>query len=258
MEKLIYWLSTFSEFLEQHDGAITAMATVFIAFFTIALAISTTKLWKESKAAGDTATIAANAAKESAHASVVALRPWLSCKAELAEPLTYVDGDAVFMFNFVVKNYGQSPAMSISFSPNLTLSSTQNPPPIHSLMKHAVLNRDMPVDAMTLTLSSTGGANIGSDQQGLVLFPNETHIFRYKIPIKRSEIEKSCKDIKPNLHFFPEVSGIVTYTYPLAKIRADTGFVNSIEVIGGAFELDNPVSLDEIRIDDRSMWGFAT
>src|SRR6266545_2419017 len=43
--------------------AITALATLVIAFFTWRLWWSTDKLWAETKAAGITATIAANAAK---------------------------------------------------------------------------------------------------------------------------------------------------------------------------------------------------
>jgi len=52
--------------IEGHDGLVTAVSTIVIACFTVTLSRSTRKLWNEAKRSGDIATIAANAAKESA------------------------------------------------------------------------------------------------------------------------------------------------------------------------------------------------
>ena len=52
--------------LDRHAGAITTVATIVIAAFTIALAISTKRLWKEAIRSGIIAEKAANAAERSA------------------------------------------------------------------------------------------------------------------------------------------------------------------------------------------------
>ena len=80
-----------------------------------------------------------------------------------------------------------------------------------------------------------------------------------------AEIEKACKDIKPNMHFWPELFGLVTYTHPLATVRADTGFVCGIEKAladgrrGDVLKLDEPLLSENLRLSDHSLWsGFAT
>jgi len=127
----------------------------------------------------------------------------------------------------------------------------------------ADLNRAMPVSAPAVLLP--GGVPIGSTEFGIVLFPEETYTFNWKIPIKRDELEKACADMKPDKHFWPELLGLVTYSYPLATARADTGFVCCVERAlpngphGRVLRLDEPVSGENLRISDDSLWsGFAT
>jgi hypothetical protein len=55
------WLANV-DVLDRHAGAITTVATIVIAAFTIALAISTKRLWREAKNSGITATLATRAA----------------------------------------------------------------------------------------------------------------------------------------------------------------------------------------------------
>jgi hypothetical protein len=69
MEIMRCWLSVVSDWLEAHSGAVTAVATVFIAWFTIALAYSTKRLWREAKLSSRIANKAAIAAKKSADVS---------------------------------------------------------------------------------------------------------------------------------------------------------------------------------------------
>lgn len=186
-----------------------------MAVFAWQLWRSTDKLWAETKAAGVTATIAANAAKKSADASLIALRPWLSCNVDIAGPLTYTAaGDAQFDFRIIVKNVGHSPAMGVNLTPYITLFSPKHEPSILNLQRMAGHNRAMPVGGAGVLVP--GGIPLGSAELGLVLFPEETYTFNYRLPIRRNEIEKACEDIKPNMHFWPELCGLVTYTYPLA------------------------------------------
>ena len=49
----IGWLAASFDFLDAHDGAITAIATAFIALFTFTLYRSTDKLWQDAKETGE-------------------------------------------------------------------------------------------------------------------------------------------------------------------------------------------------------------
>jgi hypothetical protein len=74
----------------------------------------------------------------------------------------------------------------------------------------------------------------------------------------------SCEDIKPNMYFWAELSGLVIYTYQLAKIWADTAFAYSIQKskadgrFGYAFELDEPVPIENLTLIPNSSSSFAT
>jgi hypothetical protein len=239
-------------------------ATLAVAIATIFLVIATAGLAVFGFIQSRDMRTSVVVAKKSADAALIALRPWISCKVEIGGPLTYTpDGHAEFMFRFIVENVGHSPAFGVRLTPRLNLLSPKYEHSIAKLQKMAQLNRTMPL--ATVSILIPGNIPISGAELGLILFPKEPRTFNYKIPIKRVEIESSCEDIKPNMHFFPEVYGLVTYTYPLADVRADTGFVCGIDNVspdstsGLAFELDESVRLEYLRVADHSLWsGFAT
>lgn len=127
MKIVACWFITISNFLESHSGAITAAATVFIAGFTIALARSTKKLWKEATSASeiakrtaDAATIAANAAKKSADLAERSLtnleRPYVFVNNVWdfdIGPRTDTDGKSEYFpsIKYSVSNHGRLPAI---------------------------------------------------------------------------------------------------------------------------------------------------
>jgi hypothetical protein len=250
--------------IERNDKAIVALATVFIAIFTIVLGISTVKLWEATDKLYEAGKEQLAATQTSADASLIALRPWLSCEVKAVGPLKFIKGDAVFKFSFIVRNVGHSPAMRVNFSPHMTLSSPKHDPAILWVKKRAEHNRSMPVKATTILIPN--GENFGSEEIGLVLFPNESHRFNYILRIKRDEIEKSCEDLKlskTSKYIMSVVSGIVTYSFPLAKVRADTGFVYPMRRATGkttsVFYLNKLVPQKDILFDtDFSGDGFAT
>jgi hypothetical protein len=75
------------DFLENHDGAITAAATVVIAAFTVVLAWATNKLWRETRNSSDIALRAASAAEASAKTA-----------QQSAEVLAKLERSDVFVF----------------------------------------------------------------------------------------------------------------------------------------------------------------
>jgi uncharacterized membrane protein len=246
-----------------------------IAIFTVILGVATWFLWRatrnlveDARATGasqlNVTKTAADAAKTSADASLVALRPWLSCEVKAVGPLKFSKGDAVFKFSFIVTNVGHSPAMQVSLSPRITVLNSPYGQAIVWLKKIAEFNREFPVKTTTILIPS--GENFGGEEIGLVLFPNESHPFNYILRIKRDEIEKSCEDLKlskTSKYIMPIVCGLVTYNYPLAKVRADTGFVYPIRRKTGqtrdVFYLNKSVPQNNIVFDtDFSGQGFAT
>ena len=200
----------------------------------------------------DIANKSANAAQKSADSLLPSLRPWLSCRAEIAGSLAYNSGgNALFELKFTIKNRGHAPASNVRLASSVALVSPQHGHSIGRLQEAANLNRGLPIG---FALALPGGVPINSEV-GRMLFPNETRIEHHRSHVKRSEIEKACEDIEPNMNFWRELCALVTYAYPLATVRADTGFVYRIERQDGVFELDEAVPMEEMRINDEVSWG---
>jgi hypothetical protein len=134
MDKLTCIWSVTVAVLDSHAGAITTVATVVIAAFTIALAISTKRLWKEARDAGATATIAANAARDSADAYIAGLMPVLSPLViggnlhpfgKVSTPITFNA-----LVHFVFENYGKIPATIREVSADLILNQRDELPEV--------------------------------------------------------------------------------------------------------------------------------
>ena len=205
------------------------------------------------------ATNTADAAKKSADASLLSLRPWLTCHVEIADGLTYTEeGDARFKFVFEIKNVGHSPAMAIRFNPFLTLLSPKHEPAIIRLQRMAELNRGLL--PRTPIVLFPGNVTIEGADLGLVLFPGETHTVKYALRIKRDEIVESCEDTKPSMNFWPILGGLVEYSHPLASVRADTAFVNEVKFSDELFfKLDEAISMEKLGIARSDLGeGFAT
>jgi hypothetical protein len=100
MGKVICWLSTISNFLEGHSGAITAVATALIAVFTVALAYSTKRLWKATKET-------AEAALKTAEALPTVERAYLFVNKVTDAPEEGTDKQQVQIW---LRNAGKTPA----------------------------------------------------------------------------------------------------------------------------------------------------
>lgn len=201
----------------------------------------------------------AEAAKTSADASLLALRPWLACKVEIAGPLTFNPaGDAIFPLKFVLRNVGKTPAMSVSlFFPQLTLHSPLHEHSILKLQRLAADSRGLPSKGGTILIP--GQVPI-ANPSGRLLFPDEEFVETWTMPISNAELLKACEGIRPATHFWPELVVLVTYVYQLANVRADTGFVYEISRRGRVpFQIGEGVPIDELRIEPHNMWGgFAS
>ena len=126
MDKVICWFFAISDFLESHDGAITAIATVFIAIFTIALAYSTKRLWREAKSASRIAKQSADAAEKSAKVSEIALivtqRAYISGSTFEAIPIRDEQSNIKeWQISIYWQNDGLTPANPLHIGTNLLI-----------------------------------------------------------------------------------------------------------------------------------------
>lgn len=242
----------------EYRDAVTAVATAFIALFTYTLFAATKGLVEAAKIqSGDmkrsieAAEHAADAAKKSADASLLALRPWISCEVKIVGDLTYrANGDPCIALQFILENMGNSPAMGVSLHYWFHLLS-----PAHM---HSILAQQRIADLFN---------ELPPQNRGLLLFPSDTDIRCVNLNIStRIEIEKSLEDIKPQKTFFPELIVLVRYTYPLATHNPQTGLIFELtkidpdEISGFAFDLDEPiVPAGNMRLRPHGLWGaYAT
>ena len=273
LASVAHFLISVPAFVEKHEKFFIVVATIAIAWFTFTLWRATNGLLNAAKMqqsdmktsleiardAADASTKAAVAAQKSADSLLMNLRPWLCCQPEIFGPLIYNEQrDAKFQFRFHIKNLGQSPAVAIQFLPFLALNSPQHEQPIIRLQKWAEHNRAMPPRVARVLFPEN--KTIFGEDLGLVLFPGETHTVDYTIPITRAEIEKSCEDTMPQMIFWPSLCGIVSYSYPLASVRADTGFVYGIMLNGMPnFKLDEVAEMANMSLrNDLFGTGFVT
>lgn len=255
----LYILWCIEKALDAGGVAITAVATIAIGGFTYQLKRATDRLWEAGEKQIAVAKLSADAAKANADAALVALRPWLSCKVEVAGPLEFDSkGDAHIKFRFIVKNVGKAPALEVQFLPALRLFATTQEAPYVALNRMAANFRAMPVSSdHNLVLPS--GENIKMAASGKVIFQEDSEIYPYNLLIPRADIEKSCEDILPNTYFWPVVIGVVTYSYPLAVERASTGFALDVTRVGGQFTLGVNVPKNKIYVDREAFGGgFAS
>ena len=149
-------------------------------------------LWKEAVKAGGTAEATAGAAKKSADAALLSLRPWVSCDAELLSDLTYREnGDARISVRFSLKNHGHTPAMGVRVKHWFDLLGPGMEHPLAKRQKWVEFDKGLPISAW---------------EDGVLLFPGQERHEDIGLMISRREIEKSIADIQPSKHFIPTLA----------------------------------------------------
>lgn len=207
-----------------------------------------------------TAETVANAAKSSADASLLSLRPWMSCEVEIGGPLEFKeDGNAKLPLIFIMKNVGKTPAMSVRLEfPTINLVEPGVETSLSRLQRRADLSRGLPVKGGAIAVP--GNMPI-TNPSGTLLFPEGVFVEQIILPINVAEIAASRQEAKNGgVNFWAEVVVLVTYVYNLAPIRADTGFIYELKTKDGVplkFGVDVPMG--DLRLEPHSMWGgFAT
>ena len=249
--------------------------TAALALFTMWLVLETRRLVAEAARTSQrqaremteslqVASKGALAAETAANAALAGQRPWIAFQIAVAGPVTYSpEGSAQFRFRVTAKNVGHAPAMGVRVHVHLNLLSPKHGHSIVQALKLADLDRGLPAQVKTLVTGD--GTTLPYSETGVLLFPAEEHTITWQLSLRREEIDASCEDLKPHAHFFPEIVGLIAYTYPLAAVRAHTGFIAEVrranvhQEFGTAFGVGEEVAAQDIAISGHSMWGsFAT
>ena len=202
----------------------------------------------------------AKAAKSSADASLLSLRPWMSCEVQIGGPLEFKeDGNAKLPLIFVMKNVGKTPAMSVRLEfPTINLVEPGVETSLSRLQRTAGHSRGLPVKDGAIALP---GNMAIANPSGTLLFPDGVSIEQIILPINVAEIAKSRQERNDgDVHFWAEVVVLVTYVYNLAPIRADTGFIYELKTTDGVpLKFGDDVPIGNLTLEPHPLWGgFAT
>lgn len=245
-----------------------------IVAFTLVLAISTVLLWIDTRGlrhlaqrqATDTAHAleiasgAANAAKKSADASLIALRPWLSCDIEIVGPLTFdgiVNGTStspLVPIKFTITNVGHTPVAGVRLVfPQFNLRAPGFEDSRVKLERMARDSAGLPVRGGTVALP---GGTMLEHETGDIIFPGRNVTITHQMTIDRRLLEKACSDLQEPRFFDLELLVLVAYAYRLSDVYLHTAGIYGIaKSAGRSLILDETLAAHEMRIDTHFMGG---
>jgi hypothetical protein len=198
---VLFWLV--GHWFDISAAVITALATGFIAWFTLTLKHSTDRLWDAGER--QLQLIRDNFVTER--------RPWLAVDAEL-ERLQYQAGHLVISMKFKLKNYGNSPAMAVAVEARPFL--------LKGLFDIRKGRDDLRRDAARR-------AEVEHQQSGgNVVFPNQEFEAGQTMTISPSEIEQASHGKEGSRLVAANVFVCATYRF---------AFENSVHQTVGTFSL---------------------
>lgn len=113
-EKIVTTIGPFWQWLKAREGAITALSTLFLMFFTAALVFATILLFRSGERSVEVTRKVAQASKEAADAAIIAQRPWVSLKAKIGPRDFFYDANGANLdLIFLLNNTGNTPAISV-------------------------------------------------------------------------------------------------------------------------------------------------
>lgn len=150
-------LLIFGEFIERHEGAITALATIAIAAFTGTLWFATKKMMEGGERQIVVAGDAAKAVKKSADAMIAIERPRvIISKTAIHETIDEELGYPILICQYRYKNFGKSPAIMENYSINLAIlpALPEHPECAVHLSSRNILRQDQETTDLLISTSS--------------------------------------------------------------------------------------------------------
>jgi hypothetical protein len=122
-------LGPFWQWLKEREGAVTALSTLLLMFFTGALVVATIFLFLSGERTVKATRKVAEAAKEAADAAQIAQRPWVSIKVEIGKRGVFYypnGGGANLDLVFLLSNTGNTPAITVRIEGGVRLGVKTN------------------------------------------------------------------------------------------------------------------------------------
>lgn len=159
---------------------VAAFASVGTAFYGVVLLKqtldATRKMAFDASQATAATVVAANAARQGNAITQQALkaeqRPWIAVNIVADSPLRWEDGSGLVGFNFVVRNFGKTPARNVQVFAKMYVTGGSNKIPRVEQIQFSDLNRKEPEHLLS--------ANV---------FPGESRGFPHTLQIKKEEID---------------------------------------------------------------------
>lgn len=217
---------------------LTSNQIIIIAFevvlILLALGIACWAAW-EARMAANHSRRAANTAEKTLASHQ---RPWLSVVLRLRSSLVFKDGEGRITIDFIVKNYGSTPALNVEVEHKIAPFMWQQFE-FDEITKQARNRRQL-------------------KSLGHKIFPNDEFTFSISIPIAKADIEAAIKDIHEGLRgmISPLVMGCVVYNSPFDDENHITEFnasLGKIDPTNPKIQLaipakDGEVPLDQLKI----------
>jgi hypothetical protein len=194
--------------LYPYRDVVTAIATVFIAFFTATL-------WNATKRLTTIST-------QQVRYFETAERPWISVTAELRSPLTFKDGRGQIRIALRLFNTGRSPAIGVDIRTVIC------PISIDAIKELKKLSETKPPYDSWLD-EDHDAPGWRRRTFGKTMFPNEPLGVSENLVMQPDEIEAAAKRDRTNF-INPAIVGLVTYKSAFSKTEHHTGFIIDLAI----------------------------
>jgi hypothetical protein len=183
------------QWLKEREGAVTALSTLLLMFFTGALVVATILLFSSGERTVKATRKVAEAAKEAADAAQIAQRPWVSIKAKIGKRGLFYDANGANLdLVFLLNNTGNTPAITVRIEGGVLLGVKTNDTLIELEKVCTKAKSDKPNPSMV----------------GWTIFPKDQLI----VPITYSFADKRDLDKLSKIHdgfITPRIIGCVDY-----------------------------------------------
>jgi hypothetical protein len=207
------------KFFDDHAGAVGAVSSIFIAVFTIILAMTTRGLHLATRGLQDFAAEQAGDMKQSiavARAAnainrdnlIVAQRAWMTIEVFPAGDFAYGSHGAMIEIGMKLRNVGKKPAIDVVTIPKINI---------------AEIDRELTINEMLAALSQE---QLMKHEEGRLVIPNDEYIRPWVLMIPEETTKQ--KSIKNRFGISFNVFGCVTYRIIGDDKLHQTGFTYAL------------------------------
>jgi hypothetical protein len=210
------------------DQAI-ANYTKWVAIFTLFLVLATIALFVSGERNVEVARKSANAARKSADTAertlIATQRPWVDATFDIASDLIFDGEGAHITFNYILANYGNTPAINVDVHPRLIVhdfGEANGEPPNITIVRPAT---DPAAELLKLCKEQVGASEAMAKSEWLTgdtIFPTNTIRNAVKLSIPKQQIDAAVTRSGHGL-ILPYLIVCVVYRFPFDSTSHYTG-----------------------------------